>query len=284
MLHLAAKPFNDGVSMRLAVFGDIHGNLPALQAALADIDRCGEFDQIWCLGDLAALGGEPAECMQTIMQRREGWGEDRFMLLGGNTDRYLVTGARIALPPPKEASDFPAHRDAILSMSAIYAWNMRQLGWDEYALLRDSLGRELKLDVAGYGRVVGFHAIPGDDESTALRPDSPDEEAADALLDRAGRLALCGHTHQAFDRALPGWRVVNPGSVGMSASNPGAAEWALLEWQDGELHVELRRAAYDMEATLCGWAAQGHPRSDWMRARMTSLGPPVEPEGGKAPK
>ncbi len=254
--------------MRLAVFGDIHGNLPALQAALADIDSCGEFDQIWCLGDLAALGGEPSQCIQLFQQRREAWGEDRCKLIGGNTDRYLVTGARIALPAPKAAADYPAHRQNILQMSAIYAWNMQQLSWEDFALLRDSLGRELKLDVAGYGRVIGFHAIPGDDESTALRPASPTEEAADALLDRAGKLALCGHTHQAFDRALPGWRVINPGSVGMSASQPGAAEWALLEWRGGQLRVELRRAAYDMEAALRGWAAQGHPASDWMRGRM----------------
>ncbi|MCY4145156.1 MAG: metallophosphoesterase family protein [Chloroflexi bacterium] len=254
--------------MRLAVFSDIHGNLPALGAALADMDSCGDFDQIWCLGDLAALGGDARECIQTIARRREGWGKDRFMLAGGNTDRYLVTGERIALSPPKAAVDYAAHRQAILQMSAIYAWNTQQLGWDEFALLRDSLGRELKLDVAGYGQVIGFHAIPGDDEATALRPDSPDEEAADALLDRAGRLALCGHTHQAFDRALPGWRVINPGSVGMSANNPGAAEWALLTWQDGELIVELRRAAYDMEAALRGWAADGHPHIDWMRGRL----------------
>ncbi|MXV94194.1 MAG: metallophosphoesterase family protein [Chloroflexi bacterium] len=224
--------------MRLAVFSDIHGNLPALQAALADIDRCGDFEQIWCLGDLAALGGEPAQCIQTIQQRREAWGEDRFKLIGGNTDRYLVTGARLWMSPPKAAADYAAHRQNILQMSAIYAWAMQQLGWGAFALLRDCLGRELKLDVPGYGRVIGVHAIPGDDESTALRPDGPAEEAADALLDRAGMLALCGHTHQAFDRKLPGWRVVNPGSVGMSASNPAAAEWALQAWRAGELHVE----------------------------------------------
>lgn len=268
MIHLDEQLFYNRYTMRLAIFGDIYGNLPALRAAFDDIDRCGDFDQIWCLGDLAALGGEARECIQTIRQRRESWGEDRFKLIGGNTDRYLVTGERIRMPPPKEAADYAAHRQAILQMSAIYAWNMGQLGWDEFALLRESLGRELTLDVAGYGRVIGVHAIPGDDESSALRPDSPAEEAADALLDRAGRLALCGHSHQAFDRALPGWRVINPGSVGMSASNPGAAEWALLEWRDGELQVDLRRAAYDMEAALRGWAAGGHPHIDFMRGRM----------------
>ena len=53
--------------MRLAIFADIHGNLPALQAVLADMKRCGDFDMIWCLGDLAALGGLPHECIQTCI-------------------------------------------------------------------------------------------------------------------------------------------------------------------------------------------------------------------------
>ncbi len=254
--------------MRLAVFGDIHGNLLALQSALADMDAQGGFDQIWCLGDLAALGGEPGECTQLLLERRAKLGEEHFKIIGGNTDRYLVTGARIAFPPPKDEADYLAHRDAILSMSAIYAWNMRQLGWEEFASLRDIQARELKLDVAGYGRAIGFHAIPGDDESLALHPDSADEEAADALLDRAGRLALCGHTHIAMDRQLAGWRTVNPGSVGMSAGNPGVAEWALLEWHDGVLNLQLRRTPYDLDAALRNWAAKGHPEIDWMRGRM----------------
>ena len=254
--------------MRLAVFGDIHGNLPALQCALADMDAQGDYDQIWCLGDLAALGGEPADCAQLLLERRDKQGDDKFKIIGGNTDRYLVTGARIAFPPPKDEAGYAAHRETILRMSAIYAWNMRQLDWDEFALLRDIQGRELRLDVAGYGRVIGLHAIPGDDESLALRADSADEEANDALLDRAGRLALCGHTHIAMDRALDGWRAINPGSVGMSASNPGYAEWALLEWRDGDLTVQLRRAPYAMDAALQGWAARGHPEVDWMRRRM----------------
>ena len=82
--------------MRLAIISDIHGNWHALQAALADIERCGQFDQIWCLGDLAALGGQPHECIQALLSLREKHGEERVKIIGGNTDRYLVTGARIA--------------------------------------------------------------------------------------------------------------------------------------------------------------------------------------------
>ena len=122
----------------------------------------------------------------------------------------------------------------------------------------------------GFGRVIGFHAIPGDDEAGALRPDSADEEAADALLDRGGRLALCGHTHLAMDRIVDGWRVINPGSVGLSFGNPGVAEWALLEWRDGALRVDLRRVPYDVAAALRAWEQAGYPALDWIRPKLMS--------------
>ena len=254
--------------MRLALISDIHGNFPALAAVLADLEGCGEFDLIWCLGDLAALGGQPHECVQALLRLREKRGDEKAKIIGGNTDRYLVTGARIAFSPPKEESEFAAYRDNILSMSAINGWNMERLGWEDFALLRDILGRELKLDVEGYGLVRGFHAIPGDDESTALRPDSADEEAADALLDRGGRLALCGHTHLALDRQVNGWRVINPGSVGLSFGNPGLAEWALLEWREGALSVDFRLVPYDVEATLREWEQLGYPEMEWIRPKL----------------
>ena len=254
--------------MRLALISDIHGNLTALEAALEDMRGCGDFDQIWCLGDLAALGGQPHECVQALLKLRERQGEDAVKIIGGNTDRYLVTGARIAFPPPKEEVEYAAYRDNILSMSAIKAWNTERLTWADFTLLREILRRELKLDVEGYGRAIGFHAIPGDDESVALHRDSADEEAADALLDRGGRLALCGHTHLAMDRLVGGWRVINPGSVGLSFGNPGLAEWALLEWKEGGLSVDLRRAPYDLSQTLRTWERLGYPEMDWIRPKL----------------
>ena len=254
--------------MRLAIFADIHGNLPALQAVLADMKRCGDFDMIWCLGDLAALGGQPHECIDLLLTLRERHGEEKFKIIGGNTDRYLVTGARISFSPPKDEADYAAYRDNILRMSAINAWNMERLSWPDFALLSDILGRELRLNIEDYGTVIGFHAIPGNDEASSLRPDSPEEEAADALLDRGGRLALCGHTHLAMDRQVDAWRVINPGSVGLSVGNPGLAEWALLEWRDGALTVDLRRLSYDVAATLRTWAALGYPRIEWIGPRL----------------
>ncbi|MCY3781907.1 MAG: metallophosphoesterase family protein [Chloroflexi bacterium] len=254
--------------MRLAVFGDIHGNLTALDAALDDMKRAGAVDLLWCLGDLAALGGGARECIRRLSALREELGKDKFKVIGGNTDRYLVTGERFPMSPPQEEAEYAAYRDNILSMSAIYEWNMAQLAWDDFQLLNTILGRELRQRVEGYGMVIGVHAIPGDDEGMSLRPDSSEEEAADALLDRQGRLALCGHTHLAMDREVGGWRVINPGSVGLSFSNPGLAEWALLEWKDGALEVQLRTVPYDVEAALRQWEASGYPRIDWIRGRI----------------
>ncbi len=255
--------------MRLAVFADIHGNLPALNAVLADMEAAGDFDLIWCLGDLAALGGQPHECVAALLQLREAQGDDRFKIIGGNTDRYLVTGERMPAKAAENADDFAALRESSQRMNAVFAWNLQQLDWKDYDLLRQIGGRELRQDVPGYGTVIGIHAVPGDDEALSLLPGSADEEAADSLLDRAGRLALCGHTHLAMDRAVGAWRVINPGSVGLSFGHPGLAEWALLEWRDGALTVDLRRVPYDVTAALNTWEALGYPEIEWIRQRLT---------------
>jgi predicted phosphodiesterase len=101
--------------MRIAVFADIHGNLPALDAVLADMDAAGDFDLVWCLGDLAALGGQPQECVQRLLLLREAHGEAAVKIIGGNTDRYLVTGERM----PAKAADTPEALEAFRKTASI---------------------------------------------------------------------------------------------------------------------------------------------------------------------
>ena len=148
-------------------------------------------------------------------------GEEKLRVISGNTDRYLVHGTRPSWTPA--AGDEAALRGLAPAWGArdrALNWAVEQLGWEEYDFLRSILGRELRLQTPGYGPVIGYHAIPGDDESMALRPDSPDEEAQDALLDREGRLGIGGHTHLQMDRDLGHWRAVNVGSVGWSFGAP----------------------------------------------------------------
>ncbi len=246
--------------MRLAVLADIHGNRTALEAAWADLQAQGEFDEIWLLGDLAAFGPRPADCVRRVLELRADLGEKKLRVIGGNTDRYLVHGMRPAwTPAAADADGLRALAPAWATRDRALNWSLAQLAWEEYDFLRSILGREISLRAPDYGPVIGYHGIPGDDESSALRPDSPAEEALDALLDREGRLGIGGHTHLQMDRDLGHWRAVNVGSVGWSFGAPGMAEWGLFSFADGVATVELRRVPWDVAAVLQDFASVGHP-------------------------
>jgi predicted phosphodiesterase len=244
--------------MRLAAFSDIHGNLIAMEAMLADLESVGEVDMVWFLGDLSAFGPRPAECIHRLQQVAEHFGEKQFKAIGGNTDRYLVTGERFRRPPAPDQAAFEKLLPLREPTDAALNWNLSRLSWEDYEYLTKLLHRETSLRVKDYGTVIGYHAIPGDDEKI-INPQSPDSEVLDALLDREGRLAIGGHIHMQMDRQVGDWRVVNIGSVGMSFDQPGMAQWGLFTFADGKVDVDLRSVPYDLEAAVADLHAAGHP-------------------------
>lgn len=259
--------------MKLAVLSDIHGNLVALEAALADLQAAGPVDRVWVLGDLAAFGPRPQACVQRIRDLEASWheqhGKESFAVIGGNTDRYMVTGERFRISPPEDENGLHSYIAGLQPRDDMLNWNTAQLDWTSYDYLKQRLGRETRLYVAGYGHVIGYHATPGDDESNALRPDTPDEEAADALLDREGRLGIGGHTHLQMDRDLGRWRAVNVGSVGFAFDQPGKACWGLFTFDDaGGLSVDLRAVPYDVDAAIADLEAAGHPHPAWLATKL----------------
>ncbi len=257
--------------MRLAVLSDIHGNLTALEAVLADLQAAGGADITWVLGDLAAFGPRPAECIQRIRALQEATNTEqdksKFEVIGGNTDRYMVDGTRLRTPSAKDAEALAKlvadwqMRDTVLN------WSTARLSFEDYDYLAKIRDREVYTVVDGYGAVIGFHAVPGNDQ-IFVTPDTPDEEARDALLDREGRLALGGHTHRRMDRDLGAWRWVNPGSVGMAFDDSQFAYYALLSFDAGQVQVDLRAVAYDVAAFSADFDAVGHPGRQWMLSRM----------------
>lgn len=254
--------------MRLAILSDIHGNLIAFEAALADMESQGSFDYIFILGDLAAFGTRPAECVQRVRQMIEARDEKQVRVIGGNTDRYLVNGERMKIPPAKDEAGFQRRIASYSERDQVLNWNMAQLSWEDYEFLAKINGREIYHHIPDFGAVLGFHAVPGDDEGMALRPDSSEEEARDSLLDREGRIALTGHTHVQVDRDLSPWRVINPGSIGMSFSQPGRAEWAVLIIENGKAQVDMRSPAYDIEAAIADAHAVGYPVPSMIAERL----------------
>jgi predicted phosphodiesterase len=249
--------------MKLAVLSDIHGNLIALEATLADLESVGEVDKIWILGDLAAFGSRPVECIRRVQALKDEHGKDKVDIIGGNTDRYMVTGERLAHPAAKDEETFKQLVSNFSQRDLILNWNREHLAWEDYEFLTKILHKELALHAEGYGHVIGYHAIPGDDEAM-LTAETSDEEALDALLDREGRLGIGGHIHKQMNRDLGRWRVVNVGSIGMSFDMPGKAQWGLFTFEDGSVSVELRAVSYDVDAVIDEMQAVGHPAPGWV--------------------
>jgi predicted phosphodiesterase len=216
--------------MRIAVLADIHGNLPALDAVLRDVDGAG-VDRIVVLGDIAG-GPMPAE----TLDRLAGLG-DRVVWVHGNGERELLAGFDGVVP------EGPAGETVAACVP--------RLGERHRNLIAD-LPLTVTLDVDGLGPTLFCHATPRRDDEFVL-VDSPISRWQQALHGVTEQLVLCGHTHMPFDRLVDRRRVVNPGSVGMAYGPPGAY-WALL----GPT-VELRRTPYDARAAAAQLVAGGYP-------------------------
>lgn len=248
--------------MRLAVLADIHGNLTALDAALQDLESVGSVDYIWVLGDLAAMGARPAACVQRVQELVAQHDEGQVKVIGGNADRYLITGERLPSSAAGDEDSFRQLSRTWQDRDTVLNWAVSQLSYDDYNYLKGLLGKEITLKVDGYGRVIGYHAIPGDDEFF-LTPETPDEIALDAVLDREGRLGIGGHIHRQMDRDLGRWRLVNVGSVGMSFEVPGQAQWGLFTFENGAVTVDLRRVTYNVDDAAIDLQNAGHPLPEW---------------------
>jgi predicted phosphodiesterase len=254
--------------MRLAVLSDIHGNLTAFDAALADYEAVGEgVDMTWILGDLAAFGPRPSECIRRVRELEEKLGEKKIRVIGGNTDRYLVTGERFKAPPAKDEEGFRKLPGIRSTIDLMVNWGLTQITWEDYEYLAKILGKETHLNAKDYGHVIGYHAVPGDDEAM-LTPTTPEDQVLDSLLDREGRLAVGGHIHVQMDRDLGSWRVINVGSVGLSFDMPGRAQWGLFTFEGGNVAVDLRAVPYDAEAAIAELDAVKHPAPGWVSKRI----------------
>jgi putative phosphoesterase len=174
--------------MRVAALCDVHGNLHALEAVLADVEAAG-VDTIVFGGDIAA-GPLPAETLKRMESL------DCALLVRGNADR--------------EPGDWVAER----------------LTEEQRRFLAD-LPDTQRLDVDGLGPTLFCHGSPRSD-SEIITAVTADERLGEILAGVEERVVVCGHTHHQFDRVVDGIRVVNAGAVGMAYQGRPGAYWALL--------------------------------------------------------
>jgi predicted phosphodiesterase len=243
--------------VRLAIVSDIHANLPALEAVLADVQSAG-VDQLWCLGDVVGYGAHPDECTSLIAERCS-------LCLVGNHDLAV-------LGELDDSAFSPAAATAV-------RWTRETARQETIEFLRGLEPAEESREVALY------HASPRDPVwEYVLWPD----QAAECIAVQAARVSLVGHSHVALffvmggDRRPPGQSIelddvakgaqasagtrldlsegrwlINPGSVGQPRDGDPRAAW--LELDTDAWEATYHRVEYEIDRAAEAIAASELP-------------------------
>jgi predicted phosphodiesterase len=245
---------------RIACISDIHGNVVALDAVLADLGRRG-IDEVWALGDLVALGPHPVE----VLERLADVPSIRFIT--GNTDRYTVTGDR----PPPSLEDAAAHPSLVpiaVEVASSFSWTAGMVTAAGWAGWLRALPPSLRLRLPSGDELLGVHADPVRDDGEGLHPDRDADDLLRALDGCDATIVVGGHTHVPCDFVVPGFRCVNAGSVSNPRPGDPRASYALLGATAGGVTVEHPRVAYDYGSVVDGLTCQGHPAAGWIASHF----------------
>ena len=241
-------PYIHGV--RYALISDIHANLQALDAVLADVDTC-DVDAIHHLGDLVGYSSNPNEVVARLRERG-------ITGIAGNYDSTVATshahcGCRSENPRQEEL----AHVSYEYTLRAVSAETRRALAALPFSMDLRPLGGH-----AAGPRLVLVHGTPSLNTVywTEDRSDDFCRRMAAMVSLSAGDFIAFGHTHKPWHRTVDGIHFVNTGSVGRPKDGDWRAGWVLLEIAGrGEARVEHRRVAYDVDAAVAGVLAAGLP-------------------------
>jgi predicted phosphodiesterase len=242
---------------RIAVLSDIHGNLIALEAVLAEIRRI-KPDAVLVAGDLVLNGPDPNGTVDALrFLESEG-----ALIVSGNTD--------IAVGDFDYGSAFPQYQDGVPdTIVAAAEWAHDELGDDQLAWLR-RLPAERRMRAADGTLVLVVHASPGSQTRGF-------DQALDAniIFERAAgtdaRVICVGHTHIPEVRDLGFKVIVNDGSTGYVFDGDPTASWAMVDIHDGNVAAEIKRTPFDVLSVANAISARGLP-GDVYRAATVRTG------------
>jgi predicted phosphodiesterase len=253
--------------MRFAAISDIHGNLPALDAVLADIAAQG-IGSIVNLGDIVSGPLWPTETAARLIPLN-------LPTLAGNHERQVLTHPREKLgATDRHTQDElrPGHRDWLASLPGTLAWQPGVFLF--HGTPTDDLVYLLETVTGDFAPAQGR---PGLRAATLAEIEA---RVGDCRPDGAHPLLLCGHTHVPRDvRLADRRRIVNPGSVGLQAypddhphphvveNGSPHARYAVLALHATGWEVDLRQVPYDFEYAAA--RAEHHHRPDWAHALRT---------------
>jgi putative phosphoesterase len=239
----------DNADMRFALISDVHANLVALEAVLADASRAG-FDELICLGDVATLGPRPREVLQCL-------NDIGCTCVLGNHDEYLLR--------PELGANQPA---VIVQSEEATRAELREVDFHFVSTFAPTVDR---------GALFAFHGTPRTHTENLLAT-TPAEGVDEMLAERRAPVMAGGHTHIAMLRQHRGILLVNPGSVGMPFREPANgsppivlahAEYAIVDVGPNRTHVDLRRielARSALRDAVTGW---DNPFAAFLRATFS---------------
>jgi predicted phosphodiesterase len=226
---------------RLAVLSDVHANLPALRAVLADADVQGA-EELVVAGDAIGFGPEPGAAVDLLRER------GARMIRGNHEKDYVAV------------YDSPSRPDWWTASPRLvsFRWGMERLGAERRAYLA-ALPDQLTLDEL----TLVVHGSPRNVRD-AVQPWTPDAELEAMYAGEPSRLVFMGHTHRFHRRDLPSRCLVNVGAVGMPLDGDRRASYVLLDQGDApaDWRVTPRRVEYDVEEHLADFERTGMAEVD----------------------
>lgn len=206
-------------NMRIAIIADIHGNYPALEAVMADIDTQ-DVDEIFLAGDAINGGPHVREILDVIYQRR-------LKMVIGNHEQYVLETREPANgPPPEWGTSY---------------WTAGQLDGEDLAFIENLPTSLVVNDMAI------FHASP-QSLFKSIYPNTTDNTLSDLFADVDQSVIITGHTHLPFVRHWDRKVIVNPGSVGMPLDGNPMPSYVILTWIEERFLIQHRRVNYNLES------------------------------------
>jgi predicted phosphodiesterase len=236
--------------LRYALISDIHANLPALRAVLADIDARKDVDAIYHLGDLTGYAPWPNEVVALLRERV-------IAGIAGNYDSTVATdykhcGCRADTPHDEELS----HLSFEWTRSNVTPETKKYLG-----------SLPFRVDIRPFGGHLSGPTITllhGNQTLNTVyvtedRPDSFLEKMAKDIGARSGDVICFGHTHKSWQRTLGGVQFINTGSVGRPKDGDWRACYVLLTLDQSGAGVEFVRVPYDVDRAASAIRESGLP-------------------------
>ncbi|MEZ4667922.1 MAG: metallophosphoesterase family protein [Anaerolineae bacterium] len=251
--------------MRLAILSDIHGNIVALDAVLADIASTGGVDAYWILGDLVDAGPAPVAVLERLHQLPS------VQFIRGNTDRYVVTDSPNRFTHPHDAPRFD------IEAAGSIGWTqgvVTQGGWFEWMLQLMELPTDLHLQLPDGTTVTGIHAAPGRDTGLGIHTALYEHELPLVIGDCTSDLIFGGHHHMFLDVTIGRQRIINVGSVSLHYPPDLRASYVILHAEENGHHVEHRLVDYDHALVIEQVRQLRHPAAAYIIPLLTGQARP----------